>query len=252
MATVANVYGSVLAEVLESFPVESRACLGFHGGAPVALEAQARRAEAIRRQCDGCGIDAEELDADSVESSKPAVASVELFDAEDMLAGPGKVAWKLCQAATLNVDQTRAVALIAQPMQAAWERAREAAELTARNGGGRGQAEEARLVMPFVGTLVRLLLVGGGGCGKTRIFNMVLVPLLEAFYGPQGVMKEASSNKAARLLHGKTMHAANKLHGGSSLRTVHLRVKEELVRKLQNLYSRSAGALEPGAEAAGW
>ena len=91
--------------------------------------------------------------------------------------------------------------------------------------------EEARAVMPLVGTLVRLLLVGGGGCGKTRIFNMVLVPLLEAFYGPQGAMKEASSNKAARLLHGKTMHAANKLHGGSSLRTVHLRLKEERAKQ---------------------
>ena len=45
MATVANVYGSVLAEVLETFPVESRACLGFHGTAPLALEVQAHRAE---------------------------------------------------------------------------------------------------------------------------------------------------------------------------------------------------------------
>ena len=114
-----------------------------------------------------------------------------MFDAEDVLAGPRQVAWKLCQAAELNVDQKRAVALIAQPMQAAWEHARDAAELTA-------PVEEARAVMPLVGTLVRLLLVGGGGCGKTRIFNMVLVPLLEAFYGPQGVMKEASSNTAAR------------------------------------------------------
>ena len=42
---------------------------------------------------------------------------------------------------------------------------------------------------------------------------MVPVPLLEAFYGPQGVMKEASSNKAARLVHGKTIHAAHKLCG---------------------------------------
>ena len=98
--------------------------------------------------------------------------------------------------------------------------------------------EEARAVMPLVGTLVRLLLVGGGGCGKTRIFNMVLVPLLEAFYGPQGVMKEASSNKAARLLRGKTMHAANKLHGCSSLRTVHLRLKEERAQALFGIYGK--------------
>ena len=92
--------------------------------------------------------------------------------------------------------------------------------------------------MPLVGTLVRLLLVGGGGCGKTRIFNMVLVPLLEAFSSPQGVMKEASSNKAARLLHGKTMHAASILHGGSSLRTVHRRLKEQRAKELESIYNK--------------
>ena len=58
-----------------------------------------------------------------------------------------------------------------------------------------------------MGTLVRLLLVGGGGCGKTRIFNRVLVPLLEAFYGSHGVMKGVDSSKTATLSHGKTICA---------------------------------------------
>ena len=110
-------------------------CLGFHGCAPLALEAQARRAEAIRRQCDVRGIDAEELGVDSIQSSITSAVCVELFDSEDVLAGPCQVAWKLCQAAELNVDQKRAVALIAQPMQAAWEHARDAAELPLRNEG---------------------------------------------------------------------------------------------------------------------
>ena len=141
MATVANVYGPVLAEVLESFPVEYSTCLGFHGSAPLALEVQARRAEAIRRQCDGRDIDAEELGVDSVQSSTTSAASVELFDAEDVLAGPHQVAWKLCQATEPNADQKRAAALIAQPMQAAWEHACDAAELTA-------PVESARALMP--------------------------------------------------------------------------------------------------------
>ena len=94
-------------------------------------------------------------------------------------------------------------------MQAAWEKAHGDAQHTLQSDAKGGQAEEARKLMPLAGTLVRLLFVGGGGCGKTRIFNRVFVPLLEAFYGSQGVMKEASSNKAARLLHGKTIHAAN-------------------------------------------
>ena len=122
MEKVANVYGSLLGGVLESFPVESRECLGFHSSAPLALEMQARRAEAIRRQCDGGSVDAEELVVEKVHSSITSAPSVKLFDVEDVLAGPRQVAWKLCQAAELNVDQKRAVALVAQPMQAAWEK----------------------------------------------------------------------------------------------------------------------------------
>ena len=122
MLKVANVYGSLLGGVLESFPVESRECLGFHSSAPLVLERQARRAEAIRRQCDGGGDDAEELVAEEVHSSLTSAPSVELFDVEDVLAGPRQVAWKLCEAAELNADQKRAVALVVQPLQAAWEK----------------------------------------------------------------------------------------------------------------------------------
>ena len=56
--------------------------------------------------------------------------------------------------------------------------------------------------------------------------------MLEAFYGPQGVMAEASSHKAARLLRGKTMHGANNLHGCSSARAVHLRRGEARAKGL--------------------
>ena len=243
MSKVANVYGTLLGGVLESYPVQSHECLGFHSSAPLILEMQARRAEALRRQCDGGGDAAEELVAEEVRSSLTSAPSVELFDVEDVLAGPRQVAWKLCEAAELNADQKRAVALVVQPMQVTWEKARDAAELTSRHKAREVLAEEARQLMPLVGTLVRLLLVGGGGCGKTRIFNRVLVPLLEAFYGPQGVVKEASSNKAARLLHGKTIHAANKLNGGSSLRTVHLRLNEERARILGNVYGKMGGKI---------
>ena len=46
MLKVANVYGSLLGGILESVPVEARECLRFHSSAPLALEMQARRAEA--------------------------------------------------------------------------------------------------------------------------------------------------------------------------------------------------------------
>ena len=118
---VANVYGSILGDVLESFPVAYRKRLTFHIAAPHALEMKERRAEAIRRQCDGGDDDAEELVVEEVHSSLTSTPSVELFDVDDVVAGPRHVAWKLCQAASRNTDQKRAVALVAQPVQAALE-----------------------------------------------------------------------------------------------------------------------------------
>ena len=52
-----------------------------------------------------------------------------------------------------------AVALVANAMQTAWEE--------------QGHPER----MKPTGRLVRMLLLGGGGCGKTRIVNLVLTAL---------------------------------------------------------------------------
>ena len=54
------------------------------------------------------------------------------------------------------------------------------------------------------GVLLRCFLVGGGGCGKTCMINKVLKPLLTA---PSNKADKATSNKAARLIHGRTIHA---------------------------------------------
>ena len=119
---------------------------------------------------------------------------VEVVDVKDILAGPRQVAWKLIQAAGLNRDQIRLVALVVQPMQDAWDMSRDVAELAAGPGGEERQSR----TLPLVGTLVRLLVVGGGGCGKTLVFTKFLIPLLETRYGADGVMQEASSNKASK------------------------------------------------------
>ena len=238
MRQVGAVYGDMLTELLAPFPVQARECLGFHSFAAQTLEAQTRRAEAIRRQCDGLPKDGEEdQHVEDIEVGT-SVPSVKLFDVEDVLAGPRQVAWKLIRAAELNQDQMRAVALIVKPMQDAWD---ETADLATR-GAATVQSNEPRK-LPLVGTLARLLLVGGGGCGKTRIFNKVLAPLLQTFYGPEGVMKEASSNKAARLLQGKTVHTANKLQGNCSLRTVHLRLNEKRGRVLGAIYGKTGAKI---------
>ena len=84
-------------------------------------------------------------------------------------------------------------------------------------------------------------------CGETRISIMALVTLPEAFCGPRRATKEASPHKAAMLLHGKTMHAAGKLHGWSSARAAHLRMGEARARELDirhaNLVAKAIGEL---------
>ena len=95
-------------------------------------------------------------------------------------AGPVAFAKHLVEAATLNQDQRTPVALIAKDMQIAWEK--------------QGKPRH----MDPVGRILRMLLLGGGGCGKSRIVNLVLTPLFLQFWGPRGRVKAAPSNKAAR------------------------------------------------------
>ena len=106
--------------------------------------------------------------------------------------GPLALAKALARAATLNADQMGAVALVANAMETAWE--------------DQGRPER----MKPTGRLMRMLLLGGG-CGKTRIVNLVLTILFTEYWGPRGVVKAAPSNKAARGILGKTLHAAAKL-----------------------------------------
>jgi len=110
--------------------------------------------------------------------------------------GPIAFAFERAKAARLNADQLAPVALIAHEMQKAWE----------------AQGKPAR--MKPVGRLIRMLTLGGGGCGKSRIINLVLTPLFVQYWGPRGCVKAAPSNKAARGILGKTLHAAANLPPG--------------------------------------
>ena len=101
---------------------------------------------------------------------------VQLVDINDMAQGPAHVARQLCTTAELNEDQMQAVALVAKPLQEAWDKSRVAREHATTISPS---ADNGKL--PLAGALVRLLIVGGGGCGKTHIFNKVLIPLLTAF-----------------------------------------------------------------------
>ena len=90
--------------------------------------------------------------------------------------------------------------------------------------------------MKPVGHILRMLLLGGGGCGKSRIVNLVLTALFVEFWGPRGCVKAAPSNKAARGILGKTLHVVAKL-GGTPLNIMNLKCGAPAVRALAYLWA---------------
>ena len=91
------------------------------------------------------------------------------------------------------------------------------------------------------GKILRMLLLGGGGCGKSRIVNLVFTALFLQFWGPRGCVKAAPSNKAARGILGRTLHVVAKL-GGGSLNMLNLRCTPAVQSGLAYLWV-SCGAL---------
>ena len=67
-----------------------------------------------------------------------------------------------------------------------------------------------------------ILTDGGGGCGKTTLAVEILLPLLEAYYHREGVLRRAPSNKPARIIGGRTMHSGQGLTPENSMRMASL------------------------------
>ena len=119
---------------------------------------------------------------------------------DDFIQRPKVAASKLAKKATLNRDQMCLVALAASLMQAEWEK-QQADEPQLKDSSAScwdSHSGDAPLMKLTAGVIARILFVGGGGCGKSRVINKVLTPLLRAYYGRRGLMKEAQSNRAAR------------------------------------------------------
>ena len=62
-----------------------------------------------------------------------------------------------------------------------------------------------------------LLLLGGGGCGKSHWLLNVFKPLCLAYFGPRSFLAQCQSNAGARLLNGRTIHSSLGLTPASSL-----------------------------------
>jgi hypothetical protein len=90
--------------------------------------------------------------------------------------------------------------------------------------------------------LMTILTDGGGGCGKTTLAVEVILPLLEAYYHPEGVLRRALSNKPARLINGRTMHSGQGLTPENSMRTASLALNAQSRQKISITHA-DAGAL---------
>ena len=169
-----------------------------------------------------------------------AVERVERVDETRESLGPAALAQKLCEEAGLTLEQRAPVALIARDMQRVYE-----AEMQRRSNLPEAQREDlaGRSLLPLSGRVSRMLLFGGGGCGKTRIINMALSPLFRRFYGYRGLVKTAFANKPARLIHGRTTHTIIKMRGQQSLTMPRLRVQSDKERRALAALWAPVGAL---------
>ena len=79
--------------------------------------------------------------------------------------------------------------------------------------------------------LLRIVIIGGGGCGKTTIMQSVVVPVLRAFF--ERVVLTAPSNRAARGFDAtaKTLHSIAGIKPQDSLRISNLHIKSDPMRK---------------------
>ena len=90
--------------------------------------------------------------------------------------------------------------------------------------------------------LMTIITDGGGGCGKTTLAVEILLPLLEAYFHVEGVLRRAPSNKPARLIGGRTMHSGQGMTPENSMRTASLALNAQSAQKLSITHA-DAGVL---------
>ncbi len=142
---------------------------------------------------------------------------------DDVLQGPGHTAWKLIQSLKedpahgieFNEEQLLVIALQIWPLEQAWRSQRT----------GAGATLDSMRWLPNDLGLPRMAVIGGGGCGKTTIMQLVVVPILSTFF--QRVVLTAPSNRAARGFdpRAKTLHSVAGMRPQDSMRTASLNIK---------------------------
>ena len=100
-----------------------------------------------------------------------------LVPLEDAWVGPAHVTWKLLTKFPFNQEQIELIALLIYPLQQYWE----------------NRSNKETYTLPPDVPLVRAILMGGGGCGKSTLILRVLKPMLCPF----AVWKNATQSVCA-------------------------------------------------------
>ena len=184
--------------------------------------------ERLRAQAENLTAEGDAGEADAPEPrEEEREADVEIMaeDGEDLSSlGPVAYAKMLCDKAGLTLEQRGPVALIAREMQSAYEAEQERrAKLTEQQRQKLANEVGGQALLPLAGRLMRILIFGGGGCGKTKIIVEVLRPLFRRLWAPglcaHGVLEQGSTagqgqdeprlgqdSRRAVAEHGKTPH----------------------------------------------
>ena len=179
-------------------------------------------------QCDELAVDVEPTVRDAVlhnlQQRQPECEWIALADA---LQGPAHVAKMLVRRCEerrssparpyrLNEEQLQCIALFVIRLEQAFQ-------------------ERPDPSLPWLHpgrVLMTIIMDGGGGCGKTTLSTDIVLPLLETFFHPEGVLRRAPANKPARLIGGRTMHSGQGLTPESSMRTHALALNVQTRQKL--------------------
>lgn len=163
---------------------------------------------------------------------------------EDIQQGPGHVALKLILEAkncpsepiAFNNEQLLVIALCVWPLEQAWRHHEKKMQASPANRIG------VRRVPNDPGS-PRIVIIGGGGCGKTTIMQSVVAPVLRAFF--ERVVLTAPSNRAARGFDAtaKTLHSIAGIKPQDSLRISNLHIKSDPMRKRMLANQTHAGGL---------
>ncbi len=158
----------------------------------------------------------------------------ELVEMPIILRGPGAYAMHLLDEANCNQEQRDVVSLIAAMLQRRWD----SLSLEQRSAAveQHGLPNDARV------DNCSLLLLGGGGCGKSFLLKKVVEPLMAAYFPrSRGLLILCQSNAGARLVLGRTLHSALGLTPASNLQTQALRPLGDNLLRLQKLFEPLGG-----------